>query len=59
MSTNAGEQTEYNVMVSLMSFKSAIKSDGFTIDLPKFIIAYKELVKWEKVSSRLILIPDF
>jgi hypothetical protein len=45
MTTNASENNEYNVIVALNSFKNAVKSDGITIDLPKFIIAYKELVR--------------
>ncbi len=36
---------EYNVMVALKCFNNCVCSDGITIDLPKFIIAYKELIK--------------
>jgi hypothetical protein len=45
MTTNASENNDYNVIIALNSFKNAVKNDGITIDLPKFIIAYKELVK--------------
>lgn len=45
MSTTHNEEG-YNVVNALNAFKNAIKADGVTIDLPKFIIAYKELVKY-------------
>ena len=42
---SSSDNSEYNVMAALNSFRNAVKSDGITIDLVKFIIAYKELVK--------------
>lgn len=35
----------YNVMKALNAFKNAMRNDGVSIDLAKFIVAYKELVK--------------
>jgi hypothetical protein len=40
------QEDAYNVITSLHAFKNCIRSDGFTIDLQKFIIAYKELIKY-------------
>ncbi len=45
MSTQASDG-EYNVMIALKCFNNCVCGDGITIDLPKFIIAYKELIKY-------------
>ena len=47
MASSEHSNEKYNVLVSLDSFRNAVKSDGITIDLPNFIVAYKELVKLE------------
>lgn len=36
---------QYNVIKALNAFKSCLINDGVSIDLLKFINAYKELVK--------------
>ena len=39
------ENTGYDVMRVMSAFKNCVRSDGVTIDMNKFILAYKELVK--------------
>ena len=38
-------QDGYNVITALNKFKACIREDEVTIDLPKFVIAYREFVK--------------
>lgn len=35
----------YNVTKALNAFKNALRNDGVSVDLAKFVVAYKELVK--------------
>ena len=39
------ENTGYDVKKVMSSFRNCVRADGVTIDMAKFILAYKELVK--------------
>ena len=44
MSTEASDG-EYNITAVIKCFRNSISNDGVTIDLAKFLVAYKELIK--------------
>ena len=39
------QEDGYNLVTSMNAFKNCIRKDDLNIDLVKFLIAYKELIK--------------
>ena len=39
------QEDGYNLVTSMNALKSCIRNDGVSIDLIKFLIGYKELIK--------------